>query len=130
MTSKCISKLARSRPPSASLISLDLGLQVHVQTSSITASRCISEFTQSRSPISSPNSLDHGLEVHLLTRLFTPFQCISEFTRSRSPIASPNSLDRGLQLHHLGATAGVQRYRGNGGGLSDGEYILGRPRGR
>jgi len=27
-------------------------------------------------------------------------------------------------------TAGVRRYRGNGDGRSDGEYIFGRPRGR
>jgi len=68
MASKCISKLARSWPPSASLSSLNLGLQLHLQTRSITASKGISEFTQSRSPIASPNSLDHGLKVHLSTR--------------------------------------------------------------
>ena len=34
---KCISKLALLWPPSASLSSLDLGLQVHLQTCSITA---------------------------------------------------------------------------------------------
>jgi len=31
------------------------------------------------------------------------------------------------QVHLQGATAGVQRYSGNGGGQSDGEYIFGRP---
>src|SRR5258705_516005 len=39
---KCISKLTRSRPPSASLSSLNLDLQVHLQTRSITASECTS----------------------------------------------------------------------------------------
>jgi hypothetical protein len=28
------------------------------------------------------------------------------------------------------AMVGVRRYRGNGGGMSDAEYIFGRPRGR
>jgi len=63
--SQCISKLARSRPPSASLSSLHLGLPVRLQTRSITASKCISEFTPSRPPSASPNSLDHGLPVHV-----------------------------------------------------------------
>ena len=38
---KCISKLARSQPPSASLSSLDLTLQVYLQTRLITASKYI-----------------------------------------------------------------------------------------
>jgi hypothetical protein len=44
-TCKCISKLPRSLPQSASLSSLDFGLRVHIQTSLITASKCIYEFT-------------------------------------------------------------------------------------
>jgi len=66
-----MSKLARSRPPSASVSSLNLGLQVHLQTRSITAPQCISEFTPSRPPSASPNSIDHGLPVHLQTRSIT-----------------------------------------------------------
>ena len=41
MTPQCISKLARSQPPSASLSSLDLTLQVYIQTRLITASKYI-----------------------------------------------------------------------------------------
>jgi len=37
-------------PPSTRPISLDHGLQVHLQTRSTTASKCISEFTRSPSP--------------------------------------------------------------------------------
>jgi len=132
-TSMNSSKLARSQPPSVSPNSLDYGLQVRT----IMASKCIS-----------PNSLGHGLQVHLQTRSIPASKCISEFTRSQSPSAYPNSLNHSLQLHlsvhsisvskcfsntldqvHLqGATAIVRRYRGNGGGQSDGEYIFGRPR--
>jgi len=46
--SKYSSNIARSWPPSASPNSLDHGLQVHLQTRSITASECISEFTRSQ----------------------------------------------------------------------------------
>jgi len=89
MASKCISKLAwswprsaslsstwarlqvhlwvtRSRPPNASPNVLNLGLQLHLQTRSITASKCISEFH------------DLGLQVHLQTPSITASKCISE----------------------------------------------------
>jgi len=127
--SKCISEFTLSRPPSASPNSLNHGFQVHLlvhlilaskcinQTHSITASKCISEFTRSL-----------GLQVHLQTRSSLASKCISEFTRSQSPSASPNTLDRGFQVDLQDATAVVRRYRGNGGGQSDGEYIFGRPR--
>ena len=65
--SKCISRLARSRPPSASPNWLDYGLQMHLQIRSITASKCISKFAQSQSPSLSLKSLDYGLQVHLQT---------------------------------------------------------------
>ena len=74
MASKCISKLARSWPPSASLSSLDLSLQVHIQTRSITACK----FAHSLPPT----------YVHLQTRSILASRCISEFTRSTSPSAS------------------------------------------
>ena len=104
---KCISKLARSRPQSASLSSLDLGLQVDLQIHSITVSPCISEYTQSRSPIASLNLLDHGLQVHLWFHSSFVSKCIfklarsrpSAFTPSRPPSASPNSLDHSLRVY-------------------------------
>ena len=68
--------------------------------------------------------------MHPQTRFIPASKCISEFTRSQSPSASSNTLDHGLQVHRQGVMAGVWRYRGNGGGLSDGEYVFGRPRSR
>jgi len=65
MASKCISQHGQLRLPSASLSSLDLGLQVPLQTLSITASKCIAEVTRSQSPSASPIMLDQGPEVHL-----------------------------------------------------------------
>jgi hypothetical protein len=62
---KCITKLAQSQPESASLNSLNLGFQLHLQTRLIMASECISEFSHTRSPIAFRNSLDHGLKVLL-----------------------------------------------------------------
>ena len=47
--SKCISKLARLRPPS----SHDHGLHLHLQTRSMTASRCISQLPRWRPPSTS-----------------------------------------------------------------------------
>jgi len=66
------------------LSSLDLGLQVHLQTRSITASKCISKLARLR-PASSH---DHGLQVHLQTHSIPASKCISEFIRSLSPSAS------------------------------------------
>jgi len=81
---RCISKFAQSRPPSVSPNSPDHGLQLYLQTHSITASK----FTRSWPPkCISLNSLDYGL------------QCISKFARSRPPSASPNSVTHGLQLY-------------------------------
>ena len=62
--SKCISKLARLRPQSASLSSLDLCLQVHLQTCSIMALKCTCEFTQSQTASASPHSHNDDLQVH------------------------------------------------------------------
>jgi len=62
--SQCISKLARSRPKSASPNSLYHGLQVHLWAHSISASKCISKLARSRPQSASLNSLDHGLQVH------------------------------------------------------------------
>jgi len=82
MASKCISKLAQSRPPGASLSSLDLGKQVHLYTHSITASKCISQFTPFRSPTASSHSLDHNIQLHVQTRSITAYK----FTRSWPPL--------------------------------------------
>jgi len=127
MASNWKSKLAQLWPRSTSPNSLYHGLQVRLWVHSISASKCITEFTQSRHPSASSNSLDHGLGVYLWVHSVLASKCISEFTRSRPPSASLNSVDHGLQVHHSWVTAGVPRYRGNGGGPSDGEYILGRP---
>ena len=52
---KCISKLAPSRPPSASASLLYHSLKVHLSVT--------------QSPNASPNSLDHGLDVHVWVEL-------------------------------------------------------------
>ena len=82
-----ISKLVQSWPPSASPNSLDHGLQVYLQTRSITACK----FARSWPPSASPNSLNLSLHVHIQTRSFTASKCISDFTRSQSPGAYPQS---------------------------------------
>ena len=92
--SKCISKLDRSQPPSASPNSLEHSLQVYLQTRSITASTCSSKLAQSQPPSVSPNSLDYGLQVCTITGS----KCISEFTRSWPSSASLSSLDLSLQV--------------------------------
>jgi len=107
MAFKCISKLARSWPPSESPNLLDYSLQVRtihgVQTYSITASKCITEFTQSRPPSASPNLFDHGLQVRIINGLqtlsITASKCIPLFTRSRAICASWNLLIHCLQVH-------------------------------
>jgi len=112
-TSKCISNLARSMPASVSLSSLDLDLQVHLQTRSITASLCISEFTQSRFPIASPNSLNHGLPVHLWVHSISISNWISKLAQSRPRSVSPRSLDCHFQAHSeflLSTTCSQSKY--------------------
>jgi hypothetical protein len=95
--SKCISKLARLRPPSASLSSLDHGLPVHLQTRQITASKCISELARLQAPSASLSPLDHGLHLHLHTRSITASKCISKLAQSQSPSVSLNSHDYRLK---------------------------------
>jgi len=111
MASKCLSKRARSRPPSASLSSPNVGLQLHLQTRSITASKCISEFTRSRPPCASPNLLDHGLKVHLSTRSITASKYIvyerwqvyadTGVAEVEWATGSTYSGDHGVDRHHL-----------------------------
>ena len=83
--SKCISKLARSHPPSASPNSLDPGLQLHLCVHSIPFSKYISKLAQSRPPSVSPNMLDYCLQVHLQSCSITASEYITEFTRSSFP---------------------------------------------
>jgi len=93
--SKYSSNLSLSRPPSASPISLDYGLQVHLKNRSITASKCLSKLASLR-PASSHK---HGLQVHLQSRSITASKCISKLALSRPPSVSLSSLNLGLQLH-------------------------------
>jgi len=99
-------------PPSPPPFSLDHGLQVHLQTCSITGSKCVSKLTRFRPP----SLHDHGLPVplqtglimaskfvqsqppsaYLQTRMITASKCISKPTRSWPPSVSANSLDWGL----------------------------------
>jgi len=117
--SKYSSSLPQSRPPSVSPNSLNQGLQVHLQTRSITASRCISSLAPLRSasshghglqvhifklarlrpPSVSPNSLDHCLQVHLQTHSITASKCISNVARLRPRSLSLSALDGDFQAH-------------------------------
>jgi len=106
--SKCISKLAQSRPRSVSPDSLDSGLQVRT----IMASKCISKLARSWPLSASLSSLDLSLQVHLWVHSISVSKSIS------------NTLD---QVYLQGATAVVRRCRGNRGRQGDGEYIFGRP---
>ena len=99
MTSKCISELQ------------DLGLQLHLQNRSITASKCISEFNLISASKCISELLDLGLLMHLQTCSITASKYISKparsqppcaslsSTRSRPASASPKSLYCGLQVH-------------------------------
>jgi len=88
MASKCISQHAQLRLPSASQSALDLGLQLHLQTRSITTSKSVSEFTGWQPLIESLCPLELSVS-----------KCIPKFTWSRSPSASLSSLDLSLQVH-------------------------------
>ena len=113
-TFKYSSSLARSWPRSASPSSLDRGLQMHLQTRSITFSKCFSklpwirapEFNRSRHSRVYPNSLDHSIQV----RMIMASNCVStlalsrppsycKYTWWRPPSVSLSSLDRHLQGH-------------------------------
>jgi len=110
------SKLAQLRPPSSD----NRGLQVHLQSRSITVSKfaqswppsaylqtrsimtskCISKLAQSWPPSVSLNSLDYSLQVHTIMAS----KCISKLTRSRPRSVSPNTLDYGLQVRTITAS--------------------------
>jgi len=111
------SRLTPNRPPrSTPPILLDHSLEVHLQTRSISASKCISTVARLLPASLFPNWLNYGLQVG--TSMAS--KCISKLAWSQPLSASLSSLNLSLQVH-------IQRYRGNGGGQSDGEDILGRP---
>jgi len=99
--SKCISKLARSRPQSASLssswsrrpdaspIRFDHGLQVYLWVA------------RSWPPNASPQPLDDGLQVHLRAQLDLGLRVQLWATQSLPPTASVESLDHCLQVLRL-----------------------------
>ena len=102
------SKLAWSRPLSVSPNSLDYGLQVHLQTRSITACNFArswppSAYLQTRS-IKASRGISklarlRTSQVHLQTPSITISDCISQFTWSWPPSESPNTLNYCLQEH-------------------------------
>jgi len=77
LVSMGISNLAWSRPATAHTH----GLQVHLQTHSITASM----FTWLRCPITYPNSLIHGIQLQLQTCSIPASKCISTLAWSWWP---------------------------------------------
>jgi len=87
-------KFAQSHHSSASPHSLDRGLQVHLQTRSITASESISNLARIRPP-SSPN---HGLQLYLGTCSMTASKCIS------------NSLDYSLETRSIMALECIPKF--------------------
>jgi len=121
--SQCISTLAWSRPPCASLCSTYSRPPSASLGDSIMASEWISTLAQSPPPSAShsltwtwpasasPNLLDHclqvylcvqldlGLQVHLETHSITPSMCIIKFAQSPPPSVSLSSLDCHLQAH-------------------------------
>jgi len=108
--SRCISKLARSRPRSiskyawlppsyASPHSLDHGLQVYLWIRSITACKPISKLAQLWTPSASSNSLDYGIQVYLEIRLITASKYILKLARSQPQSVSLSSLDRHFEAH-------------------------------
>ena len=71
--------------------SLNLDLQLYLQTCSITASKCTSQFPQSQSPIASPDSLDHGLRVYLWVNSIVIFRHTLNYSQT-PPAAIPDIL--------------------------------------
>jgi len=111
--SKCITNLARLRPPSshdhglqsASWSSLDHRLEVYLQCRSIAASHfrtimastCISKLARSRSRSASLCPLNQCLQVYLQIRSITACKCISKLAGSWPRSVSLSSLDRQFQ---------------------------------
>ena len=106
------------------------GLPVHHWVNSVSVPNRISDFPRSWLQSASLNSLDHSLPVDLPSCSITASKCIWEFTKCQPPTASLSSLDYRIEACCPWVTPGVCWDSGKGGGLSDGEYIFGRPRGR
>jgi len=90
MASNCISKLARSQPPSSN----DHDLQVHRHTRLLMASK----FTQSWAPTLSPHLLHYSLQVDVYVQEVISSKCISEYTWWSSSGTPPIALKHCLQL--------------------------------
>jgi len=107
VASKCISKLARSRPPSASPNSLDHCLKVHLKTRSITASKYIvnerrrvygdTGVTEVHRATGSTYSGDPGVDRHHLIIISSGSTQLHWFSRPGSIISS-HFLPRLLEL--------------------------------
>jgi len=109
---KCISKLARSPRPNASLSSLNLALHLLLQTRSITASQCNSGFTPPCPPSVSRNFLDDGFPAHPWVHSISISKCMSKLVRSRPWSVSLYSLDRDFQAHlELLSSTAFSQYR-------------------
>jgi hypothetical protein len=104
MASQWITNLTRSRPPCASLNLHNHGLQVHLQTCTITASNCIFKLVRSRPRSVFPNSLDHGLQVHSYTCSITASKCVSKLALTQPPRVSLTLHDIVLQVRPITAS--------------------------
>jgi len=101
---KCITKLARSQPKSASLRSLHHGCRVNLNVHLITSSKLARTWV--------PNSLDYSLQVrtiipsqlHLHTGSIMASRFISKLARSPLRSASLSSLDCSFQIRSVTAS--------------------------
>jgi hypothetical protein len=121
-------KLAQSRPNSASLSSLHLGLQLHLQTRLIMASKCISQFTRSWPSSACPQLLEHSLPAHLWVHSISVSNSISNLTWSRPPSASLNLLDYSLQDCLITASCCIfkmRRWVYRDTGVTEVEWVMG-----
>jgi len=109
-------------PPSTPLISLNHGIQVHLQTCSITSSKCIAMIAWLWPQSTCANLFDHGFQVQHQTCLILACMCISKCTQSQNsnaalssldhgfhPTLSPNLLNHSFQDHYLVHAIGVVR---------------------
>ena len=72
--------------PSARLLSLHQGFQVHFQTGWIKASKCLTKVFE----LHPPSSHVCGLDLHVQTLTIPASKCISHLTRLQPPSASSN----------------------------------------
>ena len=102
-------------PPSTTPISLENGLQmqlqtrsitfsmlswsclnVHLQTRSIMANKCIYKLSLSLPPNASPNLLEHSLQVYFQRHWIAASKCISVFCGPWPPSAFQSTFDHSL----------------------------------